>query len=61
MSRNRRRNNPQDMTIYEQLEKIKEEVCDGICKYRNSKDYRGLISQESLEEICKHDCPLNKL
>jgi hypothetical protein len=49
------------MTISEQLEQIKEEVCDDICKYRNSKDYRGLMSQESLEEICKHDCPLNKL
>ncbi|MBQ1571532.1 MAG: hypothetical protein IIZ78_10440 [Clostridiales bacterium] len=61
MSRNRRRNNPQDMTICEQLEQIKEEVCDDICKYRNSKDYRGLMSQESLEEICKYDCPLNKL
>lgn len=61
MSRNRRRNNPQDMTICEQLEQIKEEVCDDICKYRNSKDYRGLMSQESLEEICKHNCPLNKL
>ncbi len=61
MSRNRRRNNRQDMTISEQLEQIKEEVCDDICKYRNSKDYRGLMSQESLEEICKHDCPLNKL
>lgn len=46
-----RRNNPAEMTIYEQLEKIKEEVCDDICKYRNSKDYRGLMSQESLEEI----------
>lgn len=40
MDQNRRRNNPQDMTINEQLEKIKEEVCD---------------------DICKHDCPLNKL
>ena len=61
MSRNRRRNNPQDMTICEQLEKIKEGVCDDICKYRNSKEYRGILSQESLEEICEHDCPLNKL
>lgn len=61
MSQNRRRNNPQDMTICEQVEKIKEEVCDDICKYRNSKDYRELLSQESLEEICNRDCPLNKL
>lgn len=58
---NQRRNNPAEMTIHEQLEKIKEEVCDDICKYRNSKDYRGKLSQESFEEICKYDCPLNKL
>ena len=61
MSQNRRRNNPQDMTIYEQIEKMKEEVCDSICKYRNSKEYRGIYSQETLDEVCEHECPLRKL
>lgn len=59
MSRNRRRINPQNMTIYEQLEKIKEEMCDSYCKYimlnRN-----GDISNQRFDECCNH-CPLNKL
>lgn len=61
MSQNRRRNNPVDMTIYEQIEKMKEEVCDSICKYRNSKEYRGIYSQETLDEVCEQECPLRKL
>lgn len=60
MTKNRRRNNSEDMTVSEQVEKIKEEVCEDICKYRNAKEYRGLISQETQDEICS-ECPLTKL
>ena len=60
MAENRRRNNPDDMTVSEMLLKAKEEVCDNICKYRNSKEYRGMYSQEALDEICE-ECPLNKI
>lgn len=61
MPKNKRRNNPEDMKVSEMVEKIKEEVCDNICKYRNSKEYRGIYSQETLDEICEHECPLIKL
>lgn len=60
MEENRRRNNPDDMTVSEMLLKAKEEVCDNICKYRNSKEYRGMYSQEALDEICE-ECPLNRI
>lgn len=60
MPKNRRRNNPDDMTVSEMLLKAKEEVCDNICKYRNSKEYRGMYSQEALDEICE-ECPLNRI
>ena len=62
MAENRRRNNPEDMTVSETVEKIKEEVCDNICMYRNAKEYKGILSQEALVyEICEHECPLRKL
>lgn len=57
MSQNRRRNNPQDMTITEQILKAKEEICDKFCKYTDN----GRICQETLDAICEHDCPLRKL
>ena len=30
---NQRRNNPLDMTVTEQIIKVREEMCDGYCKY----------------------------
>lgn len=57
MAENRRRNNPLDMTVTEQIIKVREEMCDRFCKYRNDK----LISQETLSAICEFDCPLRKL
>ena len=60
MSQNRRRNNPLDMTIEEQIIKAREEVCDSICKYKDQKRH-GKLSQHTLDEICKHDCPLKTL
>lgn len=65
MSQNRRRNNPQDMTIYEQLEKIKEEMCDRYCKYRdrfrNDADSNlSILNQEQMDCLC-NCCPLTRL
>lgn len=57
---NQRRNNPSDMTATEMILKVKEEVCDKICKYRAPK-YKGYLTQEDLEEICERECPLKKL
>lgn len=53
---NQRRNNPQEMTITEQLSKVREDVCDKYCKYV----YDEEITQEDLEMYCKN-CPINKL
>lgn len=56
MDQNRRRNNPREMTITEQIEKMREEMCDKYCRYV----YDEGITQEDLELKC-NDCPLNKL
>ena len=56
---NQRRNNPAEMTIYEQLEKIKEEMCDSYCKYIMLNG-NGDLSNDRLMEKC-NCCPLNKL
>ena len=60
MAENRRRNNPSEMTVTEQIAEVKEKMCDRFCRYTNIKK-RGEISQETLEDICDHDCPLNSL
>lgn len=57
MAQNRRRNNPSEMTVTEQIAQVKEQMCDSFCRYRNDK----LISQETLDAICEHDCPMKKL
>lgn len=56
---NRRRNNPLEMTIKEQIEKVKEDCCNEICKYLE-KANRGEILTDELYSICE-DCPLAKL
>lgn len=56
---NMRRNNPLDMTIEEQIEKVKEDCCEENCKHLE-KARSGHISNEELEAICE-DCPLSKL
>lgn len=60
MAENRRRRNPNDMTLSEQILKAKETMCNEYCKYTDVKR-RGEISQETLDDICEYDCPLNKL
>lgn len=57
---NMRRNNPLDMTIEEQIEKVKEEICDTICKH-DVELYAGIISVEELGQICENKCPLRRL
>ena len=57
---NQRRNNPAEMTVTEQILKIREEVCDNYCKYRDSVSQKQ-ISQETFTTVCEYDCPLNKL
>lgn len=56
---NMRRNNPFDMTIKEQIEKVKEDCCDEICKHLE-KANRGEILTDELNSICE-ECPLCKL
>lgn len=58
--KNQRRNNPAEMRIIEQLEKLREEMCDDYCRYKDLKKH-GKISQETFETICEYDCPLNKI
>ena len=60
MAENRRRNNPSEMTVTEQIAQVKEQICDEFCKYTDNKKH-GRICQETLEAICEHDCPLRKL
>ena len=60
MTENRRRRNPNDMTLSEQILKAKETMCREYCKYTDVKR-RGEIIQETLDDICEYDCPLNKL
>ena len=50
-----RRNNPADMTIVEQLESIREQMCDKYCHFRLT-----YMFQSDLEEKCEQ-CPLNRL
>ena len=49
-----RRNNVGDMTIREQLSKIKEDICEKYCKYR------AKLKGKDLNEVCR-DCPVRKI
>lgn len=59
-----RRNNMAEMTITEQIVKIKEDVCEYACKYREL--YRDKFPSDdvsflaNLQGYC-HGCPLNRL
>lgn len=59
MDRNRR-NNPQDMTITEQLEKIKEDICDNYC-ITPFRVLNGELSGKAMYEICNNKCPFRRL
>jgi hypothetical protein len=51
-----RKNNKLDMTIIEQLEQIKAEICDSYCKYTNFIE----LEPDELEKECEH-CPFINL
>lgn len=55
-----RKNNPAEMTIAEQLEALKEEVCDKLCKYPEMADHEE-ITQEDFDMKCEFYCPLRKI
>ena len=55
MSQDHRRNNKMEMSIYEQLQAIKEEMCEHYCHYRKTYVY-----QSDVDEKCEH-CPLTRL
>ena len=59
MAEHRRRKNKAEMSIIEQLESVREEICDDYCKYTAHKNY-GTISAEALNERCQ-GCPLTRL
>lgn len=53
-----RKNNKQDMTVTEQLEIIKESICDGYCKFRA--EAAGVDPDYFIEKFCS-GCPLTQL
>ena len=55
---NHRRKNKSDMTIPEQIEAIKESVCDGYCKFRA--EAAGVDPDYFIEKFCS-GCPLTQL
>lgn len=60
MTKKRRRNNPEDMTVLETIEKVAEDVCDHYCKYRYMVD-KKILSRQQFEQMCGNDCPLRRL
>jgi len=59
-----RENNFADMTVVEQLVRIREDVCEYACKYREEakKGYSGDVTMQRLaiQRYC-HECPLGKI
>ena len=58
-----RKNNKLDMTIIEQLEQIKERMCDDYCIYRSmafSTNKDPDDAEKYLEQYCA-ECPLDQL
>lgn len=60
MPRDRRRKNPEDMTVLESIEKIAENICDHYCKYRYMID-KKVLSPKQFEHMCENDCPIRRL
>lgn len=56
-------NNIQDMTISEQVEAIKADICRNYCKYleKLELDLEANEAQETLEEEYCANCPLTRL
>ena len=51
-----RKNNKLDMTVREQLEEIRAELCDSYCKYTSVIE----LEPDELEKECEY-CPFTKL
>ena len=54
-----RKNNKKDMTITEQLERVKDQICIDYCKFRHGMKIE-IITCDELVEICK-TCPMNEV
>lgn len=71
----RRKNNPADMSIREQIEDLKDDICDNVCRYfqdyegkvsaikGNDKKLRAEIAEVLDAELAKHcdKCPVARL
>lgn len=57
-----RKNNMAEMTITEQIAKIKNDVCDYACKYleKTNENSDKQVATAVLQGYC-HDCPLGRL
>lgn len=51
-----RKNNKLDMTVIEQIEVIKAEICDKYCKYTTV----IMLEADDLDKECQY-CPLKRL
>lgn len=59
-----RKNNIQDMTITEQIENVKEQICDKYCKFPELSEQTIDDPDEAFEWLQHNhcnDCPLNRL
>lgn len=58
-----RRNNPNEMTVTEQIALIKEDTCRYACRHLENVELEfndPLLQKAKLQGFC-HECPLNKL
>ena len=58
-----RRNNKERMTVPEQLQKIKDEICSDYCRYSDTERVPGDVQDHFArmrEEKCR-ECPINDL
>ena len=56
-----RRKNIADMTITEQIESIKEQMCNDYCKYPDTWDAEKEGCELWDSDLCAKECPLNRL
>ena len=54
-----RKNNKKDMTITEQLERVKDQICIDYCRYRSAMEMEQL-TYDDLIDICE-GCPMSEV
>ncbi len=59
MSEYKRRKNPEDMKLIEQITATREDVCENICRYTEMKKH-GRISADTYNEVCA-ECSVSRL